>query len=115
MVRPLAATMRMAVAVPAESMRPAAEAAIGHAAIFPGPPVRPARQLGNASGTAVASPHESHRYRANVRGTHHGQDDAARAFHVAAPRLFLNGQQSPSPGGSEASESRSFHGIVLRQ
>src|ERR1035437_8085151 len=103
--------MRMAVRV--ESMRCAAETTIHRAAIFHEPPVRVARSIWNASGTAIDLRHKTHRYRADGRGTHHGQDHAARAFHVAAPALFEDGSGTtdsfPSPGGSEASESRSVH------
>jgi hypothetical protein len=81
--RPLAA------AVPMESMRSATEAAIGHAASLDQPPVRAAHRLQHESGTAVPAPRdESHRYRADGRGPHHGQDDTARAFHGVAPSGF---------------------------
>jgi hypothetical protein len=73
------------VAVPVESMREMAEAAIGHAlAGHDRPSVRALRHLTKESGAAVTSFRESHRHGADGTGTHHGQDDAARAFHVAA-------------------------------
>jgi hypothetical protein len=76
--------MRMTVAVPMESVRPVAEAAIGHAlASHDGASVEAARHLTKESGAAVASFDKSHRYSANGAAPHHGQDDAARAFHVA--------------------------------
>jgi hypothetical protein len=74
--------MRVAVAmpVPVKSMRCAAEAAIGRAAIRLAVQSRHCRK----PGTAVASPHQTHRHGAGGRSTHHGQNDTARAFHVAA-------------------------------
>jgi hypothetical protein len=71
----------MAVPVPVESMQAAAKTAIGRAATVHEPSIRAARSIGNASGTAVYPPHKTHRYRADGRGTHHGQDDTARTFH----------------------------------
>ena len=77
---PVTVAMTMAVAV--ESMRCTAEAAICRGATLNEAPVRAARSIGNASGTAIDTRHKTHRYRANRRGTHHGQDDAAGTFHA---------------------------------
>src|SRR5450432_669124 len=77
----------MAMPVPVESMQAAAKAAIGRGANFREPSIRAARSIGNASGTAVYPRHKTHRYRADSRGTHHGQDDTARRFH-RIPALF---------------------------
>ena len=78
--------MRMAMpvkmAVTMESMRPAAEAAICRRATLNEASIRAARSIGNASGTAIDTRHKTHRYRANRRGTHHGQDDTAGTFHA---------------------------------
>src|SRR5450755_558606 len=74
----------MPVAVPAmpmEAMQATAKAAIGRGATFNQPSIRAARSIGNPSGTAVYPRHKTHRYRADGRGTHHGQDDTARTFH----------------------------------
>ena len=71
----------MAMPVPVESMQAAAKTAIGRRANFHEPSIRAARSVGNASGTAVYPRHKTHRYRADGRGTHHGQDDTARTFH----------------------------------
>ncbi len=71
----------MAMPVPVESMQAAAKTAIGRGATFHEPSIRAARSIGNASGTAVYPRHKAHRYRADGRGTHHGQDDTARTFH----------------------------------
>jgi hypothetical protein len=78
--------MRMAMPVKmtmtVESMRCTAEAAICRGAALNEAPVRAARSIWNASGTAIDTRHKTHRYRANRRGTHHGQDDTARTFHA---------------------------------
>src|SRR6266851_10303596 len=71
----------MAMPVPVESMQAAAKTAIGRGETFHEPSIRAARSIGNASGTAVYPRHKAHRYRADGRGTHHGQDDTARTFH----------------------------------
>jgi hypothetical protein len=68
-------------AMPVESMQAAAKTAIGRGATFHEPSIRAARSIGNASRTAVYPRHKTHRYRANGRGAHHGQDDTARTFH----------------------------------
>ena len=78
----LAAAMHMTVAMESmsvEAMRRYPEAAIGGAAI--GPAVRP--RYRGAPGTAILARHQAHRYRADGRTTHHGQDDTAGAFHAA--------------------------------
>ena len=101
--------MRMSVRV--KVMRRNAEAAIPHATIV-GPP---AEGVGPLIRTAVVSPHQTHRYGADRRGAHHGQNDAARAFHGEVPSakgLFADSQQFPSAGAGQARESRSTHGIV---
>jgi hypothetical protein len=76
--------MRVTVAMPMETVKPAAEAAIGHApASHDRATVQATRHLAKESGAAVTPFHESHRYSADGPATHYGQDDAARAFHVA--------------------------------
>ena len=82
----LAAAVHVSVAV--ESAWSASEAAIRRAAIGNGLPVRSCRHDGNASGTAAAARDKAHRDRADSRGTHHGQDDAARTFHVVVPQIW---------------------------
>jgi hypothetical protein len=72
----------MPVAMTVESMRCTAEAAICRGATLNEAPIRAARSIGNASGTAIDTRHKTHRYRANRRGTHHGQDDTAGTFHA---------------------------------
>jgi hypothetical protein len=81
--------MPMAMAVPMESMQAAAKTAIGRGATFNEPSIRAARSIGNASGSAVYPRHKTHRYRANGRGTHHGQDDTARTFHRITSALHM--------------------------
>jgi hypothetical protein len=78
---PMPPVPTMAMPVPVESMQAAAKTAIGRGANFHEPSIRAARSIGNASGTAVYPRHKTHRYRADGRGTHHGQDDTARTFH----------------------------------
>jgi hypothetical protein len=73
--------MRMAMAMPVETMRCTAEAAIGRGAVLNEPSVRAARSIRNAPGAAVYPRHKTHRYRTDGSGAHHGQDDAARTFH----------------------------------
>src|SRR5882724_5904452 len=78
--------MRMAMpvkmAMTVESMHCTAEAAICRGATLNEAPVRAARSIWNASGDAIDTRHKTHRYRANRRGTHHGQDDTAGTFHA---------------------------------
>jgi hypothetical protein len=88
-----------------KSMRRASEATIGYAAILDQPSVRAARQLRDASGPAVASPHKAHRYRADGGATHHGQNDTAGTFHVVGLGLFKDCSGTAeclSPAGDEA-------------
>src|SRR5258708_18927312 len=80
--------MAVPVPVPMKSMRRASEATIGHAAILDQPSVRAARQLRDASGPAVASPHKAHRYRADGGATHHGQNDTAGTVHLGGLVAF---------------------------
>jgi hypothetical protein len=84
----------MGVAVPVESAT--AEAAMGHAtAGRDETPVRAARDFPQQAWAAIAPSHKTHRYRADRRATHHGQEDAARAFHGAASgRIFKCGIES---------------------
>src|SRR5882757_5127517 len=74
----------MPMTVSVKSKRCTAEAAIGRRATLDQPPVRSARSVRNASGTAVDPRHKAHRDRTGGRGAHHGQDDTARAFHEAS-------------------------------
>jgi len=112
----------MRMAVPMESARPAAEAAIGHApAGGDEAPIRAAHHFTKQAGAAIAPPHKTHRYRADRRATHHGQDDAARAFHMAASDQILERRDQTGCGSllrhaaaCEASKRRIFHGIVGR-
>jgi hypothetical protein len=99
----------MPVAVPAmpmEAMQATAKAAIGRGATFNQPSIRAARSIGNPSGTAVYPRHKTHRYRADGRGTHHGQDDTARTFHritCSCPReRFWESEALTSSSGIEA-------------
>src|SRR5437879_3366246 len=98
----------VAVAMPVKSMRHTAEAAIGCAAI--GPAVRARHR--RAPGPAALSRHKAHRHGADGCRSHHGQDDAARAFHVAALGYARRTADSLSAGGQEASKSQLLHGIV---
>src|ERR1700675_1782566 len=102
----------MRVAVPVESMRRATAAAIAHAAIWPEPSMRVARHLCHGSGTAVTPPHKAHRYRAGRGGTHHGQDDAARAFHMARPWGVAERPIVSHPGTARQVKAGPPHGIV---
>src|SRR5258708_16001991 len=97
--------MAVPVPVPMKSMRRASEATIGHAAILDQPSVRAARQLRDASGPAVASPHKAHRYRADGGATHHGQNDTAGTVHVVGLGLVKDCSGTAecfSPAGHEA-------------
>ena len=75
-------TMAMAMAMTMESMRCTAEAAICRGATLNEASIRAARSIWHASGTAIDTRHKAHRYRADRRGTHHGQDDTAGTFHA---------------------------------
>jgi hypothetical protein len=68
--------MAMAVTMTVESMQPATEPAICCAAI-PGPP---SVGVGPSARSAILPPHKTHRYGADGGGTHHRQNDTARAF-----------------------------------
>ena len=82
-------------AVAMESARSTAEAAIGNApAGRDQTPVRTEGGFTRQAGAAIAPPHKTHRYRADRRSAHHGQDDAARAFHDAASVGFQAGDQT---------------------
>src|SRR6266478_1177696 len=72
----------MAVTMAVESMRCTAEAAICRGATLNEASIGVARSIRHASGTAIDARHKTHRYRADRRGTHHGQDDTARTFHA---------------------------------
>jgi hypothetical protein len=126
--------MPMAMSMTVESMRPAAEAAIGGAATFDQPPVRAAHSIGSASGTAIDTRHQTHRYRADRSGTHHGQDDTAGTFHAvtcahtlhesrpaSAPSLWhsrlgieadLRSAHKPNPAVSQDRAGRGAVGLV---
>jgi hypothetical protein len=83
--------MGVAVTMPVESVN--AEAAIGYAtARCDETPVRAARDFTQQAGTAIAPPHKTHRYRADRRATHHGQENAARAFHAAVSGSIFKGR-----------------------
>src|SRR5579863_7620547 len=75
----------MAMTMAVELVREAAEATIGHAlAPRGGTSVRARDDLTNQSRTTIAPLDKAHRYGADGAAPHHGQDDAARAFHGAA-------------------------------
>ena len=77
--------MRMAVAMAVEMAREASEAAIGHTVAGDvRPSVEAARHLTNKAGAAVMSIDKARRHGADGPAAHHGQDDAARTFHVTA-------------------------------
>jgi len=71
-------TMAMAMTVKSGT----AEAAICRGATLNETSIRAARSIWHASGTAIDTRHKTHRYRADRRGTHHGQDDTAGTFHA---------------------------------
>jgi hypothetical protein len=109
--------MRVAVPVPVQSVQAVAETAIGHAlASHDGTPVEAAHHLAKGPGTAVSSRHKSHRYSADGPTTHHGQDDAARAFHVAAPEQFqywIIAELQPSRRAGQVKSA--YHRLIVRQ
>ena len=90
-----------------------AEAAICRGATLNEASIRVARSIWHASGTAIDTRHKTHRYRADRRGTHHGQDDAAGTFHDAALETIVSLFRHARLG--EASESPFFHSIVQRE
>ena len=84
--RPLAAAV--GVEMPVQPQRCAAETAIGHAAIFPSRPSGSrtiSRRVRDRNCFALQSPSTPRRR----PGPHHGQKDAARAFHAVAPSWIL--------------------------
>jgi hypothetical protein len=94
---PMPMTMAMAVTMAVESMRPTAKAAICRGATLNEASIRAARSIWHASGTAIDTRHKTHRYRADRRGTHHGQDDTAGTFHAITCTHTLE-QSRPSLG-----------------
>src|SRR5882672_1348574 len=106
--------MRMAMpvkmAMTVESMQCTAEAAICRGATLNEAPVGAARSIWNASGAAIDTRHKTHRYRANRRGTHHGQDDTAGTFHAITCAHTLE-QSRPSL----SIQARTFKPLALRQ
>jgi hypothetical protein len=109
-------------AMPMESMQGAAKTAIGRGATFHQPSIRAARSIRNASRTAVYPRHKTHRYGADGRGTHHGQDDTARTFHGITRSCSCERLRKPSPDiqalalrqscDLQASQSQLSHRIV---
>ena len=91
----------MAVAVTMESMRPAAEAAICRGATLNEASIRAERSIWHASGTAINTRRKAHRYRADRRGAHHGQDHTAGTFHAITCTHTL--EESRPSLGTEAS------------
>jgi len=87
-------TMAMAVTMAVESMRCTAEAAICRGATLNEASIGVARSIWHASGTAIDTRHKAHRYRADRRGTHHGQDDTAGTFHAITCACTLDGIQA---------------------
>ena len=77
--------MRMAVEMAVEMVREAPEAAIGHTlAGDVRSSVETARYLAKESRAAIILIDKAHRDCADGPAAHHGQDDAARTFHVTA-------------------------------
>ena len=104
--------MAMICAVQSNDVR-AAEAAIGHAAIRLAT-VR-VRVTACAPGSAIACAARNPSIPRRRRGTHHGQNDTARPFHVTDPRCLRTYSEQPDfPHWRHAgaSESQPFHGIV---
>lgn len=118
----MAMPVKMAMAV--ESMRCTAEAAICRGATLNEASIRAARSIWHASGTAIDTRHKAHRYRADRRGTHHGQDDTAGTFHAITCTHTLEQSRpasafNPLAGSAlrqtcdrRASRSQPFHRIV---
>ena len=73
-----------------------AEAAICRGATLNEASIRAARSIWHASGTAIDTRHKAHRYRADRRGTHHGQDDTAGTFHAITCTHTLEQSRSAS-------------------
>src|SRR5260370_20928303 len=85
-------TMAMTMAVESGT----AEAAICRGATLNEASIRAERSIRHASGTAIDTRHKAHRYRADRRGTHHGQDDTAGTFHAINCTHTLE-QYPPNP------------------
>jgi len=96
-------TMAMTVTVESGT----AEAAICRGATLNEASIRAARSIWHASGTAIDTRHKTHRYRADRRGTHHGQDDTAGTFHAITCTHTLE-QSRPSPS-TQASAFKPGH------
>ena len=98
-------TMAMTVAVESGT----AEAAICRGATLNEASIRAERSIWHASGTAIDTRHKAHRYCADRRGTHHGQDDPARTFHAITCTHTLE-QSRPTLG----IQARSFKPLALQ-
>ena len=94
-------TMAMTVTMAVESMRRTAEAAICRGATLNEASIRAERSIWHASGTTIDTRHKAHRYRADRRGAHHGQDDTAGTFHAITCTHTL--EESRPSLGTEAS------------
>jgi len=109
-----------------------AEAAICRGATLNEASIRAERSIWHAPGTAIDARHKAHRYRADRRGTHHGQDDTARTFHaitcacirrvLAKPSLWhsslgieadLRSAGKPKPAVSQDRAGRGPGGFVV--
>ena len=97
----------MPVTMTMESMRPAAEAAICRGATLNEASIRAGRSIWHASGTAIDTRHKAHRYRADRRGTHHGQDHTAGTFHAITCTHTL--EESGSSLGIQGSAFKAWH------
>src|SRR6266849_11104575 len=91
---PVTMAMAVTVTMAVESMRCTAEAAICRGATLNEASIRAERSIRHASGTAIDTRHKAHRYRADRRGTHHGQDDTAGTFHAITCACTLDGIQA---------------------
>ena len=101
----------MSVAVTVESGT--AEAAICRGATLNEASIRAARSIWHASGTAIDTRHKADRYRADRRGTHHGQDDTAGTFHAITCTHTL---EEPRPSLSiQASAFKPQHSSLSTQ
>jgi hypothetical protein len=96
-----ASAMAVTVTMAVESMRCTAEAAICRGATLNEASIRAERSIWHASGTAINTRRKAHRYRADRRGTHHGQDDTAGTFHAITCTHTL--EESRPSLGTEAS------------
>jgi hypothetical protein len=123
---PVTMTVTVAMSMTMESMRPAAEAAICRGATLNEASIRAERSIWHASGTAIDTRHQTHRYRADRSGTHHGQDDAAGTFHaitcthtfdesrpaLSAKAFGIRGSALRQTCVPHTSRSQPFHSIV---